>query len=60
MFGKSVLLVDDDPEFTGILEEFLTLKGMKVTVADNGSRAYESQKRKRGRHKHRSTVLSTH
>jgi DNA-binding NtrC family response regulator len=37
--GRSVLVVDDDPDVRGVLEEFLALKGYHVRVSPDGAAA---------------------
>lgn len=39
--GRSILLVEDDPNFGSILKEYLMINGYDVTLAKNGIEGYE-------------------
>ncbi len=39
---KRVLVVDDDPDIGGLLQEFLTAQGWRVVLAANGREAIEA------------------
>lgn len=41
MKAKKVLIVDDEPAVREVLKEYLSMEGHQVTVAENGSKAYE-------------------
>jgi two-component system response regulator AtoC len=47
MNEKNILLVDDEVLFCEMVQEYLTCLGCNVTVAENGSRAYEQTRVKR-------------
>jgi DNA-binding response OmpR family regulator len=45
MSAGRVLVVDDEPEVRQLLEEFLTVKGYDVAVAEDGAQALEAVER---------------